>query len=129
MKFWIAMLLLVCLVATGLAGAETLDVLEVILPDDFAQTHPEVEVRHGDGADYVFDTNVLMGRLLTKEFRYDIFEVDTGSIDVRQMMRKGYCLDLSQSEILQRPWRGCGRTSRRRACWTENFTPSRSNRI
>lgn len=101
MKFWIAMLLLVCLMTTGLAGAETLDVLGVILSDDFAQTHPEVEVRHGEGADYVFDTNVLMGRLLTKEFRYDIFEVDTGSIDVRQMMRKGYSLDLSQSEILQ----------------------------
>lgn len=101
MKRWIAVILAACLMFPALAGAENLDVLGVMLPEEFAQAHPEVEVRHGDGTERIFDTNILLGRLLTKEFNYDVFEVETASIDVKQMMRKGYCLDLSQSEILQ----------------------------
>ena len=43
----------------------------------------------------------FIGKLITREYDYDLFEVSSFTTDYRPIMEKGYCLDLSGSQALQ----------------------------
>lgn len=64
----------------------------------FHQAHPEIEL-HYSSAEYT-TTSAIAGALLTGEFRSDVFAMTNLFFDYQQIMKKGYCADLSQSEIL-----------------------------
>lgn len=56
-----------------------------------------------DGEDYKYysTTGELNSDLMLGAFDYDVFEVSNSRMDYRAIMEKGYCLDLSDSEIIQ----------------------------
>lgn len=64
----------------------------------FAQAHPDVTVK-AEGNIYL-STVEMITAFLTGEFPFDTFVMTTSSFDIRQLMRKGYLGDLSDSAAL-----------------------------
>lgn len=67
---------------------------------DFAQRHPDVQLGTGDYT-YYATTGEITSDMLLGTFDYDVFELSNDCIDYHAIMEKGYCLDLSDSEILR----------------------------
>lgn len=67
---------------------------------DFLDLHPDVTL-DGENYKYYATTEELASDLLLQSFDYDVFEVSNARMDYRTIMKKGYCLDLSESEIIQ----------------------------
>lgn len=67
----------------------------------FRQRHPDLTLEGVPVDERVFNTSEFVGKLITREYSNDVFEVSSFSIDYRPIMEKGYCLDLSGSQALQ----------------------------
>lgn len=67
----------------------------------YAQENPAVTLVHATGEDYIDTTDALLGQLITGEFDWDVFTQSTRFGDPQLLMRKGYCADLSGSEIIR----------------------------
>ena len=64
----------------------------------FLKTHPDVTV---DSAPAVMrSTDQLLAEIITGTFPYDAFVMNTQSFSVKQIMTKGYCVDLSSDDYL-----------------------------
>ena len=72
-------------------------------PEDeaaFLTDHPGLSIAYGQHG--LFSTgNDLYAALLTGQMAYDIFTERNVYMDYRQTMARGYCLDLSSSEVIQ----------------------------
>lgn len=68
--------------------------------DGFVQLHPDVTIPTDIYKEYK-TTAELASDLLLGSFDFDVFQLDTLVHDRQSIMRKGYCLDLSGSEIIQ----------------------------
>lgn len=66
----------------------------------FIESHPECIVN--TQTNIYRSTNEVISALLTSEFPYDTFVMTTTSFDIKKLMAKGYCSDLSESPILQK---------------------------
>ena len=90
--------LMICLLALSTARAETtLRVGAYVLPEAFTQAHPEVQAE----LDYEFNEQTLQQALITRSMDMDVFRMFTHNISVASVVDKGYCLDLSGSEIIR----------------------------
>lgn len=65
----------------------------------FQAAHPELQYEH-DTTDYLTRYQFL-GALVTGEFDSDVFLLRTQQDDCQQIFTKGYCVDISQSDILR----------------------------
>lgn len=97
----IILCLMMTCVCTQIAAGESL----VYSVDDrnnrftkFMAQHPEINFVQGS-FDYS-STSELAWLLLSREFNCDVFSMSTQSIDVKSIMQKGYCADLSESKII-----------------------------
>ena len=102
-KKWISLILLVSLLLTIGARAETtlkLNGVSTKFSGDFAQRHPDVQLETGDYT-YYATTGEMTSDMLLGSFNYDAFELSSNCIDYHAIMEKGYCLDLSGSEIIR----------------------------
>ena len=112
MKRLLILLLALTLLLPVLSRAETLSVYFASLTDeaeaDFLAQHPGVTFTYAK--DYIQTTDEMNGKLLTGEFTYDVFGVQTLYGDPQSIMKKGFCLDLSGSAVIQeavgRMWPG-----------------------
>lgn len=66
---------------------------------DFLEAHPDVVLKQS--SIFYNTTGEFAGALLTKEFTGDLFELSTIQFDCQQIMKKGYCIDLSESQVIQ----------------------------
>ena len=64
----------------------------------FVEAHPDVTV-NVSGNIYLSTTEIITA-FLTGEFPFDTFVMTTSSFDIRQLIQKGYCGDLSSSSII-----------------------------
>lgn len=100
-RFMAAVLALGMLAQLPAAQAETTLKLNWVsnLPEGFEESHPDVTFTHdkknfsGEGE---MTTSMLLGT-----FDYDVFELDSLSVDYHTVMEKGYCMDLSASEPIR----------------------------
>lgn len=95
-------LLFFLLLGMPAAQATTLR-LNGILPENatsFVQQHPDVTLSSGIYKDYK-TTADLASDLLLGNFNFDVFELNGLVHDRETIMSKGYCLDLSGSEVIQ----------------------------
>ena len=105
MKRLLAMLL-VLMTVTAAACAEELTVY--YWGDDrdinaaFLAAHPGVTLAESrmDGS-YPITASELAGKMLTREFDYDVFYVATGRYRPQEIIDKGYALDLSGSDVIR----------------------------
>ena len=94
----ILVFLMICLLAFPAARAEpTLRVSAYILPEAFTQAHPDLKA----DLNYEFDEKALQQALITRSMDMDVFRMGTLFIDVANVIDKGFCLDLSGSEIIR----------------------------
>lgn len=104
-KQWISLMLMVtCLLTVSAARAEItlkLNGVSTRFSGDFTQQHPDVRLGTGDYT-YYATTGEMTSDMLLGAFDYDVFELSNDCIDYHVMMEKGYCLDLSGSEIIRR---------------------------
>lgn len=96
-------LFLVCILAISAAQAEVtlkLNGINTRYIGDFSDLHPSVVL---DESNYKFYATMeeLANDLLLGSFDYDVFELSNSRMDYRTIMEKGYCLDLSESAIIQ----------------------------
>lgn len=66
----------------------------------FTKSHPECIVN--TETNIYRSTNEIISALLTSEFPYDTFVMTTTSFDIKKLMEKGYCADLSESSVIQK---------------------------
>lgn len=69
--------------------------------ENFMQAHPGVEIVYTDYERDYRNTYEIIAALLTNTFDYDVFELGTWKYDMHQIMDKGYCIDLSQSDLIR----------------------------
>lgn len=82
-----------------MAKAETtLKINLVDMPDSFRTAHPEVVIENKNH--WYETTGEITTEMLLDTFDADVFTVDN-DIDYQSIMEKGYCLDLSGSEIIR----------------------------
>ncbi len=94
------LLCLLCLLLSLPANAETVLKLNGIdMPDDFSDMHPQVKAADLE-YHYYESTNEIITDFLLGSFQYDAFTLYNSSINYQTIMNKGYCLDLSSSEII-----------------------------
>jgi hypothetical protein len=68
----------------------------------FKKGHPNVQLIQTDNEEHDYQTTAqFIGALITHTFVPDIFALYSGFIDSKQVMAKGYCLDLSGSDIIR----------------------------
>ena len=67
----------------------------------FLADHPGTSVEYGQFG-FINTVNDLNTMLLTGQMKYDIFCETNVYTDYRQTMERGYCLDLSSSEVIRR---------------------------
>lgn len=67
---------------------------------DFCGLHSNV-ILDGEEYKYYATTEELASDLALWAFAYDVFELSNSRMDHRAIMEKGYCLDLSRSDIIQ----------------------------
>lgn len=90
--------LMICLLALSTAQAETtLRVSAYVLPEAFTQAHPDLKA----DLNYEFDEKALQQALITRSMDMDVFRMNTNFISVASVIDKGFCLDLSGSEIIR----------------------------
>ena len=90
--------LMICLLALPVAQAEpTLRVSAYVLPEAFTQAHPDLKA----DLNYEFDEKALQQALITRSMDMDVFRMSTLFINVANVIDKGFCLDLSGSEIIR----------------------------
>jgi hypothetical protein len=66
------------------------------------KAHPEVQCVWNDpNVDDYSTTTALNGVLVTREFNFDVFRLSNINFDYQQIMSKGYCVDLSESEVIR----------------------------
>ena len=101
--WWMTILLTLACALTACAESVTVHAL-VNLPKSvkltFEQEHPGVKL--ADDVAYIdaVSADQLIGQFLTGTCNLDLFTVNTAYFDVKQLMRKGYCLDLSDEPEL-----------------------------
>ncbi len=93
-----------CMVCTLLlylsASADTVLKLNGIdVPESFSNAHSDVKVADLE-YHYYESTNEMITDFLLGSLDYDAFDLDNTSINYQTFMSKGYCLDLSSSEII-----------------------------
>ena len=66
----------------------------------FTKSHPECIVN--TETNIYRSTNEIISALLTGEFPYDTFVMTTTSFDIKKLMKKGYCANLSESPVIQK---------------------------
>ena len=66
----------------------------------FLTEHPGASVEYGQFG-FINTVNDLNTLLLTGQMKYDIFCETNVYTDYRQTMERGYCLDLSSSEVIR----------------------------
>lgn len=98
-------LLLALLLPACAANAETLRCyyigsLDPVM-DVFLAEHPGVTLTHADSSDYLDTTNEIIGRMAVRDFNWDVFALDNLRGDPQVVMKKGFCLDLTDSEIIR----------------------------
>ncbi len=82
------------------ANAETsLKLNMVSAPDSFRTANPDVVITND--SHYYATTGEMTSEMLLGTFNADAFWLYSSGIDYRSIMEKGYCLDLSGSEIIQ----------------------------
>ncbi len=105
----ITALLLFCCLAMSTVCAENTVLPNIVLhlngvstryAGDYFTLHPNVTVAD-DEYKYYSSTGEIITDLLLDSFPYDIFSVHNLSIDYSVIIDKGYCLDLSSSEIIR----------------------------
>lgn len=47
-----------------------------------------------------FSTTQLVGQLVSHEFKFDVFTMDSSTFDIQKLISKGYCCDLKNSQII-----------------------------
>lgn len=102
-KQWTALfLLMVLLLTVPTAHATTLRLngIDPTSAADFAQLHPGVTLSTDAYKEYK-TTGDLASDLLLGSFAFDGFLLDSLVHDSQTVMRKGYCLDLSGSQVIQ----------------------------
>lgn len=67
---------------------------------EFCEMHPDVEPYWPSDV-YYYPASALITALLTGEFKCDIINQDTDEADWKTLMSKGYCADLSGSNVLK----------------------------
>ena len=100
LSFLMILLLLPCA-----ALGDTLQVdMPCLQPEDeaaFLSRHPGLTIEYGRHG--FFNTgNELNAALLTGQMAYDLFTANNVYMDYRPAMERGYCLDLSGSEVIRR---------------------------
>ena len=104
MKRFLAMLF-VLLIVTSAACAEEL--IACYWGDSrdadaaFLAAHPGVRLGQSRMEVYPFTASEMAGKMLTREFDYDVFFVETACHLPQDVIDKGYALDLSGSEIIR----------------------------
>ncbi len=105
----ITALLLFCCLALPTACAENTVLPNIVLHlngvstsnvGDYFTLHPNVKIADDEYRDYT-STGEIITDLLLDSFPYDIFKVHNLCIDYSVIIDKGYCLDLSSSEIIR----------------------------
>lgn len=96
--------LLISLSLTSYAQGQTLVSYRGFDPDeqsyrDFVAAHPDVTLKGWEP--YYSTTGEFVGALLTKALSSDLFDISTFTVDYRQIMKKGYLLDLSGSSVIR----------------------------
>lgn len=95
-----AALALGLLVSLPAANAETALKLNMVsVPDSFRTAHPDVTITND--SHYYATTGEMTTEMLVGAFDADVFWLHSSDIDYRSIMEKGYCLDLSGSEIIR----------------------------
>ncbi len=64
----------------------------------FVEKHPDVTVN--TVSNIYYSTYDMISAFITGEMRYDTFNMTSGSFDIKQLMRKGYCAPLSDSQVI-----------------------------
>ncbi|NLO85973.1 MAG: extracellular solute-binding protein [Clostridiales bacterium] len=64
----------------------------------FSQAHPELTVEFE--SNIFLSTNEMITAMLTGEFPYDTFVLMSNSFDVKQMLTKGYCAEITDSSVV-----------------------------
>lgn len=105
----ITVLLLFCCLALPTVCAENTVLPNIVLHlngvstsnvGDYFTLHPNVKIADDEYRDYT-STGEIITELLLDSFPYDIFKVHNLCIDYSVIIDKGYCLDLSSSEIIR----------------------------
>ena len=105
----ITALMLLCCFALPAARAENTVLPNIVLhlngvsmsdAGDYFTLHPNVSVAD-DEYKYYSSTGEIITDLLLDSFPYDIFGMNNLDIDYSVIIDKGYCLDLSSSEIIR----------------------------
>ncbi len=105
----ITALLLFCCLALPTVCAENTVLPNIVLHlngvstsnvSDYFTLHPNVKIADDEYRDYT-STGEIITDLLLDSFPYDIFKVHNLCIDYSVIIDKGYCLDLSSSEIIR----------------------------
>ena len=96
MKRWLILLLSLAM-ALGMAHADEIHLEGVGLQDSavrlFQEAHPEVTIHPSPHTAY-FSTTQLVGQLISGEFAYDVFTMESDSFDIGRLIEKGYCAEL-----------------------------------
>lgn len=90
-----------CLAIILPASADTLHLYRIDYDgvETFQALHPELQCTWSE-QDYHNDYE-LSSALLTGEFDSDVYNLNSIYFDCKQFMKKGYCVDLSESEIIR----------------------------
>ena len=99
LSFLIVWMMLPCI---ALGDALQID-MPCLQPEDeaaFLTGHPGLSIEYGQHGCFTTE-NDLNAVLLTGQMAYDIFTERNVYMDYRQTMARGYCLDLSGSEVIQ----------------------------
>ena len=96
-------LILALLTMTSTACAETLRLYLTRAPEAFTNAHPEVKIVHQDNErdPGYYTTAEFSGPMMTREFNWDVFPIYVDRADAHLLMKKGYLLDLSDSDIIR----------------------------
>ena len=94
-------IILALMTLTSTACAETLRLYRISPTFDsgsviFTENHPDVQLVRSED-DYQ-ETKDMVSQMVLREFHNDAFKMSNSIIDFRQIMEKGYCLDLSSNE-------------------------------
>lgn len=102
--FSLLVIILICFVIALPASADTLKLYRIDDMNDgfrsFQAIHPDVQCSWSE-QDYS-NINDLNSALLTGEFDSDVYNLNSLLFDCKQIMTKGYCIDLSRSEIIRK---------------------------
>ena len=98
------LVLVLCLAITLQVHAETIKYYGGIDAEnkgykDFLAAHPDVTFEQSQI--FYNTTGEFTSALLTKEFTSDLFQLDTYFYNGQQVMKKGYCVDLSDSQVIR----------------------------